>query len=377
MSVDKHTAGVVVLLRDVPLHLEGYVLIVGKSPDEIENERKRTLVLAFSAIGTLFLSIFGAVSLVQGRITLFIVLFLFVVIVLAMSFIIKKATDTRPASLFLSSTLLLLTWYLLLSGGADGSGVYWTYSLSMLMVILAGPKVGSIYMGLYLLVSAVFIQGPFPFVYDYSSAEFVRIIASSIALYVLILTSEWIRIGSYNVISKTSENHRYLASIDPLTGLLNRNGLMSALKKKAGKQAVMAILDIDGFKQVNDSFGHDFGDLVLSRLSKLLKNNVKGGDLTVRWGGEEFLIIFYDISLDSSKALMNKIKDEFEQVAFDYDDAVISVTFSAGLATFNDISTFEAAVKLADERLYHAKNTGRNKVVSGGLHLASIQKVQA
>lgn len=351
----------------------------GKTPDEIENERKRTLVLAFSAIGTLFLCIFGGVSLTQGRVILFFVLFLFIAIVLAVSFIIKKAQNTRPASLFLSSTLLFLTWYLLLSGGADGSGVYWTYSLSMLMVILAGPKVGSLYMGLYLLVSLVFIFGPFTFVYSYSNSEVIRIMASSIALYVLILTSEWIRIGSYNVISKTSENHRYLANTDPLTGLLNRNGLTVAMKANVLKPtAIMAILDIDGFKKVNDNYGHDFGDLVLIKLSEIVTNNVKGGDLAVRWGGEEFLLIFYDISMDSSKMLMNKIKDEFSKSIFNHNNATVSVTFSAGLAIYDDVTKFEAVVKLADERLYHAKNSGRNKIVADEiLHIATNQEAQA
>ena len=351
---------------------------LGKTPDEIENERKRTLVLAFSAIGTLFLCIFGVISLTQDRGILSGVIFLFIAIVLSVSVIIKKARNTRPASLFLSSSLLFLTWYLLLSGGAEGSGVYWTYSLSMLMVILAGPRVGSIYMGLYLLVGTVFIFGPFSFVYPYSNAEVIRIIASSIALYVLILTSELIRIGSYDVISRTSENHRYLANTDPLTGLLNRNGIMVELQEKPIKQvAILAVLDIDGFKKVNDSYGHDFGDLVLIKLSKILKKNVKGGDLTVRWGGEEFLIIFYDINMDSSRILMNKIKDEFGKVVFNHNNATVSVTFSAGLAVFDDISKFDAVVKLADERLYHAKNTGRNKVVSEEeLHMASMQEAQ-
>ncbi|MGB5856174.1 MAG: diguanylate cyclase [Oceanisphaera sp.] len=351
----------------------------GKTPDEIENERKRTLVFAFSAIGTLLLSIFGVVSLTQGRVVLFCVLFLFIAIVLAVSFVIKKTPHIRPASLFLSSTLLCLTWYLLLSGGADGSGVYWTYSLSMLMVILAGPKVGSIYMGLYLLVSLVFILGPFSFVYNYSNAEVTRIIASSVALYVLILTSELIRIGSYDAISEASENHRHLANTDPLTGLLNRSGIMVALKKGTlKKSAIMAILDIDEFKSVNDSYGHDFGDLVLVRLSRVLTDNVKGGDLTVRWGGEEFLLVFYDISMDSSKMLMNKIKDEFEKIVFNRNDTTLSVTFSAGLAIFDDISTFDATIKLADERLYHAKNTGRNKIIADDeLHAVTMKEAQA
>ncbi len=349
----------------------------GKTPSEIENERKRTLVLAFSAIGTLFLCIFGTVSLMQGRFVLFCVLFLFIGIVLTVAFIVRKAINTQPMSLFLASTLLFLTWYLLLGGGADGSGVYWTYSISMLMVLLAGPKVGSIYMGLYLVISSVLILGPFTFVYNYTHAETIRIIASSFGLYVLILTSEWIRIGSYAVISETSENHRYLANTDPLTGLLNRNGIMVALKEKGVQQsAIMVMLDIDSFKSVNDNYGHDFGDLVLIRLAKLLKDNVKGGDLTARWGGEEFLLVFYDISISATESLIRKIKDEFANIIFHHNDAAIFVTFSAGVAPFNDISAFEPVVKLADERLYQAKAMGRNQVVADELQLVIMQEAQ-
>jgi diguanylate cyclase (GGDEF)-like protein len=337
----------------------------GRTPKEIENERKRLLIYAFVGLGSLFLGTFGTISVIEGRFLLGSIILFFFGVVFTAALITKKMSEVQPVSLFLALILLFLAWYLILSGGAEGTGVYWTYPMSMLMVLLVGPKVGIIYMGLYLFVNSIFLFGPFTFPYDYSDIEAIRIIATSIALYVLILASEWIRVGSYGAISEASENHRNRANTDPLTGLLNRRGIQLALQDKEGNQsAIVTVLDIDKFKLINDNFGHYLGDLVLVRLAKLLTDNTKGVDLIARWGGEEFLLIFFATNLNPAKTLVNKIKDDFESIRFSCGKTDVSATFSAGMAIFDDISSFELSVKQADQKLYEAKNSGRNKVVS-------------
>lgn len=342
---------------------KGYVEF-GTTPEEIENERKRLLIYAFAGLGSVFLFVFGILSLMNDHLLLGGVLLLCLGIVSILSLVARKLKKVQPVSIFLATVLLFLASFLLLGGGAEGTGVYWSYSLSMLMVLVVGPKAGGIYMGVYILVSSFFIFGQFQFVYDYSYFESTRIIVTSVTLYVLILASEWIRVGSYSAISRTSESHRSLANTDPLTKLLNRHGVQAALEeKKILQPVVLVLLDVDNFKIINDCHGHDFGDSVLEKLSELIKNNTKGGDISARWGGEEFLLVLFDMKLEYAETLLNKIKSNFENYPFISNGNIVSVTFSAGVSTLYSKSSFECSIKIADQRLYNAKQSGRNRVV--------------
>jgi diguanylate cyclase (GGDEF)-like protein len=334
---------------------------LGRTPDEIENKRKRLLIYAFVALGGSFLFIFGIVSIVNSRYFLGCILFAFLLISLLTASITYRSANVQHVSIFLSSVLYCLASYLLVSGGNEGTGVYWSYSISMLMALLVGPKLGGIFMGLYIIMNSILIFSSFA--YPYSNLEAIRIIITSVSLFVLILASEWIRMGSYSAISETSELHRQLANTDPLTRLLNRHGLKVNLDDYELKlPTVVAILDVDKFKHINDNYGHDFGDLVLNKLANVLTKNTKGGDLIARWGGEEFLLVLYGTTIDSAKSLVEKIKNEFQSDPFNFDDKSVSVTFSAGLANLASKPQFESAIKKADQYLYKAKESGRNQV---------------
>lgn len=337
---------------------------LGQTPTEIENARKRLLIYTFVGLGGTFLLLFGTISLLQGRLLLAAVLGAALAIGIVAALLARRAIDVQPISAFLALALLVLGSYLLLSGGAEGTGVYWTYPCSMLMVLLVGPRLGSLYMGLHVVASTVFLLGPFTFPYRYPSFEAIRIVATTVALYVLILASEWIRVGAYGAISAAAETNRHQASTDPLTGLLNRSGVENALEERhAVSNAVAIMLDVDRFKAINDRFGHAAGDLVLIRLARVLKEHTKGADLTARWGGEEFLIILFDTSIEAAAALVNRMRCEFERHPFDIAGVSVLVTFSAGMAALDGKAQFEAAVRQADDRLYDAKHSGRNRVV--------------
>lgn len=337
----------------------------GRTPIEIENRRKRLLIYWFIALGGVFLSVFGIVSFAQGRTFLGGMLIFALFVALVMAYVTEKVDDVQPISLIFSSFLFALATYLLLSGGAEGTGAYWTYPILMLMALMSGPRVGAIFMCSYVSVIALFMLGPFSVTYEYAPLAAARIIITSSCLIVLILASEYIRMGSYGAISEASEVNRQLAITDSLTKLLNRNGLKSQLRERELlAPAVLVVLDIDRFKQINDNYGHDLGDIVLQRLSMLLTKHTKGGDLSARWGGEEFLVILFDSRLDSAEALINKVKNEFESIQFKTDKEDVSVSFSAGITTLHNESEFEEAVKRADVLLYEAKDLGRNTIIT-------------
>lgn len=337
----------------------------GTTPAEIENKRKRLLIYTFIALGGVFLLTFGIVSFTEGRVFLggMLIFALFVAVVMAC--VTLRVKDVQPISLIFSSFLFALASYLLLSGGAEGTGAYWSYPILMLMAFLTGPRVGAVFLCSYIAFITMFMLGPFDVTYPYRPFEAARIVITSSVLIILIVASEWIRIGSYGAIAEASEVNRHLANTDFLTKLLNRNGLKSRLLENEFEgPAVVAVLDVDRFKQINDNYGHDRGDIVLQRLSMLLIKHTKGGDLSARWGGEEFLVILFDSQLDAAEALINKVKTEFEAIQFKTEAEDVSVSFSAGITRLEGKSEFEEAVKRADVLLYEAKDLGRNVIVT-------------
>lgn len=154
------------------------------------------------------------------------------------------------------------------------------------------------------------------------------------------------------------------AQSDSLTGLANRRAMEALLKLLAQTEQEYSVLalDIDHFKRVNDTFGHDAGDVALKHISAVLKEYTRAGDLACRAGGEEFTLILPDTPLNVAKNIAERIR---EAVATREIPSVGYVTVSIGAASRDrDEMTTEAVLKRADEYLYQAKNDGRNRVVS-------------
>jgi len=152
--------------------------------------------------------------------------------------------------------------------------------------------------------------------------------------------------------------------VDGLTRLYNRKYLDIFMETniKEYKDYAVAMLDIDYFKKVNDSFGHDAGDRVLKELSGIFRKAIKEEDIAFRFGGEEFLV-FMPNAIEA-KETIQKIKDEFEKTIFDMGKESINKTLSSGISYYNDDkSSIWQVIKYADIALYEAKNSGRNKIV--------------
>jgi diguanylate cyclase (GGDEF)-like protein len=131
---------------------------------------------------------------------------------------------------------------------------------------------------------------------------------------------------------------------------------------KEYKNYAVAMLDIDYFKKVNDTFGHDAGDRVLKGLSEIFKRVIKKEDIAFRFGGEEFLVFMPNAM--EAKETIQKIKDEFEKTIFDIGHESINKTLSAGISCYkDDEKSVWQIIKYADVALYEAKNSGRNKIV--------------
>ena len=121
--------------------------------------------------------------------------------------------------------------------------------------------------------------------------------------------------------------------------------------------------DIDFFKKVNDSYGHDIGDKVLAGVAQALVENVTEDCLVSRWGGEEFLIVFPDMNGDEARAMLDKIRSRIKKIVFETGSSNFSITVTYGLAEYGFDGDAEAVVKEADGKLYLGKENGRDQIV--------------
>jgi two-component system cell cycle response regulator len=163
-----------------------------------------------------------------------------------------------------------------------------------------------------------------------------------------------------------------LAIIDPLTGLHNRRYMEGHLQTllaealRSGRALSIMIADIDHFKQVNDTYGHDGGDVVLREFSARMQRNTRGIDLACRLGGEEFLVIMPDTDIARAYQVGERMRACIAADPFPVNvETRIRVTASVGLATLERTDdTIETIIKRADNALYAAKRRGRNRVVA-------------
>lgn len=163
------------------------------------------------------------------------------------------------------------------------------------------------------------------------------------------------------------------AQRDPLTKLYNRRAFMRYHKQfvsgeRAGQSFVMAFIDIDHFKKVNDTYGHIVGDLVLQTVSARIVHNLRSIDIVARYGGEEFVVILPNCTKENAAMTIERIRERVEQQPIHVKEASISITLSAGLAAAPECAP-EHLLKAADDALYEAKQSGRNKVVCAAFEM--------
>jgi diguanylate cyclase (GGDEF)-like protein len=174
-----------------------------------------------------------------------------------------------------------------------------------------------------------------------------------------------------------AEDELYLLAVrDPLTGLHNRRNItqqLTSLISQARREDIhfsVALLDIDWFKRINDTFGHQGGDQVLQEFARALERGCRAYDLVGRYGGEEFLVAILHADPDQVAKRLLRLREELANSPVQHHGSAIPLTFSAGIAGSHELGgplTVDALIKLADRRLYDAKQQGRDRIVIGGL----------
>lgn len=161
---------------------------------------------------------------------------------------------------------------------------------------------------------------------------------------------------------------RALMVRDSLTGLLNHTSFKERLRveltraRRLNKTLSVGIIDIDHFKNVNDSHGHPAGDRIIRNLSRLLKQRLRGADVIGRYGGEEFAVVLVDTAIEAAVGVVDGLRQHFSAIEQQAGDMPFRCTFSAGLAQCPPYMDAESLIQAADEALYRSKHEGRNRV---------------
>lgn len=173
-----------------------------------------------------------------------------------------------------------------------------------------------------------------------------------------------------DTLSSLNERLEEYAIKDPLTKLYNRRMMITKFDeeisrcKRTNKVFAIILLDIDNFKDVNDNYGHNFGDDVLKVFSNLLMASKRLEDFVARWGGEEFLLILPNTDHLGAKVVAERLHDHINQYEFLETNDRIKISATFGVTEFKDDDTAEKMVKKADQALYYGKTHGRDKVVA-------------
>ena len=170
-------------------------------------------------------------------------------------------------------------------------------------------------------------------------------------------------------LAQALEVNRELATRDELTGLINRRAMLDLMalehrrSLRSGRPLLLAQLDIDHFKPINDQHGHATGDRALQAFAGTVRASVRDTDVLARWGGEEFVLMLTDTSADQARGLLERIRQAVQVLEIAHSAGSLQLTVSIGLAQHLPGDTVEHTLERADQALYRAKALGRNRVV--------------
>ncbi|MCC8116650.1 MAG: diguanylate cyclase, partial [Planctomycetes bacterium] len=187
------------------------------------------------------------------------------------------------------------------------------------------------------------------------------------------------REAALRALQQSEENFRYLAEHDPLTGILNRRSFLTQAELQLARNTIMdhpssiAIMDIDHFKQFNDTHGHPAGDRALKHVAEVSGSILRPNDIMGRMGGEEFLFFFSKTNIDQARRVAERIRERIADSPVPVDHGQAIITAPSGVVSFTAQrdgqsaggGVLEQAMAVADEALYRAKAAGRNKVRTG------------
>lgn len=333
------------------------------SKENHEETLKIYLIYCFSVVGFIFLFSLGLKGLESSSITLTSFLFGGSLLLLFNLIYLRKTENYIISGYFIFYLFFVLMLYLVHSGGVENTGPLWIYALPPIALYIHGFKRGLLNLSIFLLLTLIILYYPNNALLaaEYTDAFKLRIILTFVLVASLSAVYGYTRESSSSKMKKLSEDLEFFLRRDELTGLYNRRGFQDIIHKIKERYDAIIMCDIDHFKKVNDTYGHSVGDFTIKEISRCIKDNLRKGDIAVRWGGEEFLIFLSEINIDNALMVSQKLGETLENHPINYnDDIVFHVTMSLGIAPVNDDITLETTIKNADTAMYRSKDAGRN-----------------
>ncbi len=251
--------------------------------------------------------------------------------------------------------------------------LFWAFTLPPIAFSILGHKKGIavnivfLFINLFLMSTAwkIFPTAP------YSGFVVVRFAVIYVMLTLIIFAYEASQQILINYIQKEKDKFEKASMYDALTGLSNRLDIMTKIEAERERQLrlgnpfTLILGDVDNFKDINDTYGHDSGDYVLKKIAGILKDQVRGIDHPSRIGGEEFLIMLVETDINDCRKVAERIRKEIESTVFSYRHANFSVAMTFGLSAYQGVDdNVEECIKRADQALYIGKSQGKNRVIA-------------
>lgn len=280
---------------------------------------------------------------------------------------INKKTRRFAIVIFAIESLVLFTYFLIV-GGPGGFSALWLVTLPTYGLLLYKRKYGTIWVASEFVILVFLFWIPLGrnlLQYEYSKQFLIRFPILYIGLFMIAFFFETVRSNTHEEMINGKNKYEYLYLHDALTDVYNRYGFykkQEELFKEDDINRGLAIFDLDLFKSINDTYGHEKGDIVLKTLVKTARNAVKDDAFICRWGGDEFIAIFKKAF--NAKELANKILEDVRKCEFDFNGKKVKISISMGLVIGNDKKIdITEITKQADRNLYIAKENGRNCIV--------------
>lgn len=276
---------------------------------------------------------------------------------------ITQKPNTRLVDVSVYIDVIILSILISLRGGIR-SDLYGAYFVILAYTLAKKQKNLIITTSIFMLIAYALSSVLFSDLSIYSYGHIIgrlliRISIMSMGIFILFNLK-----AEMNYSSMLSRKAYEMALIDPLTQVYNRNMLdtLNAYEKHNPHNLSFAMIDIDDFKIINDTFGHQKGDDILAHLGDVIKANIRTDDICIRYGGEEFLLAFKNTDDDSALKILDRIKVAFSEHIFTYGSVEISCTISAGLAYGKEHTDINTIIAHADNALYQAKRSGKNNI---------------
>ena len=345
-----------------------------------ENETKTVpVMLRITAIGTFIYFLLMMIHLVDARLVVPIIGSAISIVLLCVSFILTYREKNVTAVIMQHVAILIWIFIAILFLGWEcGAQQFITL---LLVSVFTGSYIERrikmeyaillvlIHVGLhlYMMTNPAFYEQTF---WEMLYTHVVSIVFCFGIIIAVVVTFAHNSISMETKLKGYNSNLKWLANVDPLTGLKNRRCMMNFLKENVesngaikAEKAVIVIGDIDFFKRFNDHYGHACGDEVLTQLSALFMDYMEGKGEAARWGGEEFLLVFTDCSLQQGIEYMENLIHRIRLMDIRYGGEVLHVTMTFGMSEYDPDRTVDAIINNADKKLYFGKQNGRNRVV--------------